>query len=55
MAGLKGSMMNHDNWLVNGGDEGQHNRNMWAKRERAREKGATPKHPKSTSNAAETD
>ena len=52
-AGLKGCITIHDNLLVFGENEDEHNRNMAAMLERAREKGVTLKLSKSTICAAE--
>ena len=47
-AGLEGCIMIHDNLLVYGGDESEHNKNMAAMLERAKEKGDTLKLAKLT-------
>ena len=52
-AGLKGCVTIHDNLLVYGSDENEHNRNMVAMLERAKLKGVTLKLAKSTICAAE--
>jgi hypothetical protein len=52
-AGLKGCITIHDNLLVFGETEGEHNKNMAATLKRAREKGVTLKLSKSTICAAE--
>ena len=52
-AGLKGCVTIHDNLLVFGCDEDEHNRNMAAMLESAREKGVTLKLSKSTILVAE--